>query len=48
VNWRKGSLSQTGGDLDIAIEGRGYLEVTLPSGVRPIPATAACNARPTG
>ena len=27
-----GSLTQTGGDLDIAIEGRGYLEVTLPSG----------------
>jgi flagellar basal-body rod protein FlgG len=29
----QGSLSQTGGDLDIAIEGRGYIEVTLPSGV---------------
>ncbi|MDO9527450.1 MAG: flagellar basal-body rod protein FlgG [Gemmobacter sp.] len=29
----QGSLSQTGGDLDIAIEGRGYLEVTLPSGL---------------
>ena len=28
----QGSLTQTGGDLDIAIEGRGYLEVTLPSG----------------
>lgn len=28
----QGSLAQTGGDLDIAIEGRGYLEVTLPSG----------------
>ena len=28
----QGSLSQTGGDLDVAIEGRGYLEVTLPSG----------------
>lgn len=28
----QGALSQTGGDLDIAIEGRGYLEVTLPSG----------------
>lgn len=28
----QGSLSATGGDLDIAIEGRGYLEVTLPSG----------------
>jgi flagellar basal-body rod protein FlgG len=29
----QGSLAQTGGDLDVAIEGRGYLEVTLPSGV---------------
>ncbi len=28
----QGSLSQTGGDLDVAIEGRGYIEVTLPSG----------------
>lgn len=28
----QGSLQQTGGDLDVAIEGRGYLEVTLPSG----------------
>jgi flagellar basal-body rod protein FlgG len=29
----QGSLSETGGDLDLAIEGRGYLEVTLPSGL---------------
>ncbi|MFV0492024.1 MAG: flagellar basal-body rod protein FlgG [Pseudorhodobacter sp.] len=28
----QGSLVATGGDLDIAIEGRGYLEVALPSG----------------
>lgn len=28
----QGALSQTGGDLDLAIEGQGYLEVTLPSG----------------
>jgi flagellar basal-body rod protein FlgG len=28
----QGSLSETGGDLDVAIEGKGYLEVTLPSG----------------
>ncbi len=32
VTWEQGSLQATGGDLDIAIEGRGYLEVTLPSG----------------
>ena len=28
----QGPLAQTGGDLDLAIEGKGYLEVTLPSG----------------
>jgi flagellar basal-body rod protein FlgG len=28
----QGSLTQTNGDLDIAIEGRGYLEVTIPGG----------------
>jgi len=28
----QGSLAATGNDLDLAIEGRGYLEVTLPSG----------------
>jgi flagellar basal-body rod protein FlgG len=28
----QGSVSQTNGDLDVAIEGRGYLEITLPSG----------------
>ncbi|NSX54674.1 flagellar basal-body rod protein FlgG [Parasulfitobacter algicola] len=32
VNLAQGSLSATGGDLDIAIEGQGYLEVTLPNG----------------
>lgn len=29
----QGPVAQTGGDLDLAIEGRGYLEVTLPSGI---------------
>ena len=29
----QGSLAATGGDLDVAIEGDGYLEVTLPSGI---------------
>ena len=28
----QGALSATGGDLDVAVEGKGYLEVTLPSG----------------
>jgi len=29
----QGALAHTGGDLDVAIEGRGYLEVTLPGGL---------------
>ncbi len=32
VNLAQGSLTNTGGDLDVAIEGQGFLEVTLPSG----------------
>ncbi len=32
VELGQGSLTQTGGSLDLAIEGDGYLEVTLPSG----------------
>ncbi|MFW2589563.1 flagellar basal-body rod protein FlgG [Sagittula sp. SSi028] len=32
VQLSQGTLSATGGDLDVAIEGNGYLEVTLPSG----------------
>ncbi len=32
VKLSQGSLSQTGGNLDVAIEGAGYLEVSLPSG----------------
>jgi flagellar basal-body rod protein FlgG len=32
VNLAQGALSNTGGDLDLAIEGEGYLEVTLPNG----------------
>lgn len=33
VNVAQGSLANTGGDLDLAIDGLGYLEVTLPSGL---------------
>ena len=29
---QQGGLSSTGGDLDVAIDGKGYLEITLPSG----------------
>lgn len=32
MNLAQGALSQTGGDLDVAIDGNGFLEVTLPSG----------------
>ena len=32
VHLAQGSLSATGGDLDVAIDGAGYLEVLLPSG----------------
>ncbi len=33
VMLQQGSLTQTNGDLDVAIDGNGYLEITLPSGV---------------
>ncbi|MFV0292520.1 MAG: flagellar basal-body rod protein FlgG [Paracoccus sp. (in: a-proteobacteria)] len=33
INVAQGSLTSTGGDLDIAIEGHGYIEVTMPSGM---------------
>ena len=33
IELEQGSLAATGGDLDVAIEGNGYFEVTLPSGV---------------
>ncbi len=32
VHLQQGALAATNGDLDVAIEGQGYLEVTLPSG----------------
>jgi flagellar basal-body rod protein FlgG len=32
IHLSQGALSQTGGDLDVAIDGRGFLEITLPSG----------------
>ncbi len=32
LHMQQGSLSATQGDLDVAIDGSGYLEVTLPSG----------------
>lgn len=32
VHLQQGSLAATGSDLDLAVDGNGYLEVTLPSG----------------
>lgn len=32
MNIEQGALKMTGGDLDVAIEGKGYIEVALPSG----------------
>jgi flagellar basal-body rod protein FlgG len=32
IHLAQGSLAQTGNDLDVAIDGNGFLEVTLPSG----------------
>jgi len=32
MNINQGSLAQTGGDLDLAIDGKGYFEVTMPNG----------------
>ncbi|MFS4437012.1 flagellar basal-body rod protein FlgG [Paracoccaceae bacterium GXU_MW_L88] len=32
MNVGQGAVKQTGGELDVAIEGNGYLEVTLPTG----------------
>lgn len=32
INLQQGGLSQTASDLDVAIDGQGYLAVTLPSG----------------
>ena len=44
----QGSLSQTGGDLDLAIEGNGYLEVTLPSGQSAYTRDGALKRSPDG
>ncbi|HRO14825.1 MAG TPA: flagellar basal-body rod protein FlgG [Paracoccus sp. (in: a-proteobacteria)] len=33
ITLAQGPLAQTGGDLDLAIDGSGYIEVTLPSGL---------------
>lgn len=44
----QGSLSQTSGDLDLAIEGPGYIEVTLPSGASGYTRDGALKRSPDG
>lgn len=48
VTVAQGSLSATGGDLDLAIEGLGYLEVTLPSGLSAYTRDGALKRSPDG
>lgn len=48
VNVAQGSLAETGGDLDIAIEGLGYIEVTLPSGISAFTRDGALKRAPDG
>lgn len=44
----QGTLSLTGGDLDLAIDGRGWLEVTLPSGGSAFTRDGALKRSPEG
>lgn len=48
VNIQQGSVGVTGGDLDVAIEGHGYLEVTLPSGLAAYTRDGALKRSPDG
>ncbi|MGC8201120.1 flagellar basal-body rod protein FlgG [Aliiroseovarius sp. PTFE2010] len=48
VELQQGSLGSTGGDLDVAIEGKGYLEVTLPSGASGYTRDGALKRSPDG
>lgn len=45
---KQGSLTKTGGDLDLAIDGRGYLQVTLPSGEMAYTRDGALKRAPDG
>jgi flagellar basal-body rod protein FlgG len=44
----QGSLTATNGDLDLAIEGHGYIEVTMPSGVAGYTRDGALKRSPDG
>lgn len=48
VQLSQGASSRTGGDLDVAIEGRGYLEVELPNGQAAYTRAGALKRSPDG
>lgn len=48
VSLQQGPLAHTGGDLDLAIDGDGYLEVTLPSGISGYTRDGALKRSPEG
>ncbi len=48
VNVAQGTLSATGGDLDLAIDGHGYIEVTMPSGISAYTRDGALKRSPDG
>lgn len=48
VSLAQGPLTQSGGDLDLAIEGEGYLEVTLPAGQSAYTRDGALKRSPDG
>ncbi|SDE43566.1 flagellar basal-body rod protein FlgG [Paracoccus isoporae] len=48
ISLAQGALSATGGDLDLAIDGPGYIEVTLPSGLPAYTRDGALKRSPDG
>lgn len=48
VNLAQGSLSASGGDLDLAIDGHGYIEVALPNGMSAYTRDGALKRSPDG
>ena len=48
TNVEQGSLKATGGDLDLAIDGKGYFEIELPSGESAFTRDGSFKRSPTG
>ncbi len=48
VTLSQGTILPTGGDLDLAVDGQGYLEVTLPSGISAYTRDGALKRSPDG